>query len=219
MVQLLSNMRRPAQTRVTRDDWIAAARQALRHTPIDQLKVLSLASSLDVSRSSFYWYFAEREDLVAELLKIWVRNTKSIVERSRRSAPTITAACLGVFECWSDESLFDSSLDMSVRDWARRDTKVAARFSDADQERQQALSKMFAQHGFSQTEALIRARLLYHSQVGYYTVGTAETMSTRVSYAPDYLRAMTGKDPSQEELDTFQQFLTTLSTVSWSSTT
>ncbi len=207
---LLSSSSQPIHTKVTRDDWISAALTALQHTPIDQLKVLTLATSLDVSRSSFYWYFPERGDLVNELLALWATNTASIIERCVRSAPTINAACLGVFECWADESLFDSSLDMSVRDWGRRDPKIAARVSGADRERQQALTTMFAQHGFNQSESLVRARLLYHSQVGYYAVGTDETMATRLSYVPDYLRAMTGEAPSQEELDAFQLFLAAL---------
>ncbi len=210
--------RQPAHTKVTRDDWIVVALAALQHTPIDKLKVLSLATALDVSRSSFYWYFAERGDLVDELLRLWVQNTESIIDRSTRPAPTITAACLGIFECWADESLFDSTLDMAVRDWGRRDSKIASRVSESDRERQQALMAMFSQHGFSQTESLVRARLLYHSQVGYYAVGTEETMATRISYVPDYLRAMTGQDPSQMELDDFGEFLTTLAHNDQSST-
>ncbi len=206
----LSSTRQPTHAKVTRDDWISAALAALGHTPIDQLKVLSLANSLDVSRSSFYWYFAERGDLVEELLKLWVRNTKSIVDRCTRPAATITASCLGVFECWADESLYDSTLDMAVRDWGRRDSMIARRVAESDHERQQALTAMFSQHGFSKTESHVRARLVYHTQVGYYAVGTNETMSTRVSYLPDYLRAMTGQDASQEELNTLQQFLDAL---------
>ncbi len=215
----LSSTRQPIHTKVTREDWILAALAALAHTPIDKLKVQVLAKSLDVSRSSFYWYFPERSDLEDELLKLWQSSTASIVERSTRPAETITAACLGVFECWADESLYDSVLDMAVRDWGRRSQAVAIKVSDADRVRQQALTEMFAQHGFNESESLVRARLVYHSQVGYYAVGSEETMSTRLSYVPDYLRAMTGQAPSQEELDAFGRFLATLPTNGQSSAT
>ena len=87
---------------VTREEWISTAVDALDEVSIDQLKVLGLARRLGVSRSSFYWFFEDPDDLRAELLAIWERNTEAIVERARRPADTIAAACLGVFECWAD---------------------------------------------------------------------------------------------------------------------
>ena len=108
-------MAQPAHTKVTREDWVAAAVDALDEVAIDELRVLSLAERLSISRSSFYWYFDDLAGLQEELLRRWERNTESIVERTERQAPTITTACLGVFECWADGSLYDSRLDLAVR--------------------------------------------------------------------------------------------------------
>lgn len=191
-------------TKVTRDDWIQAAVAALEDEPIDRLKVLSLAKALDVSRSSFYWYFAEPDDLLDELLAIWEHNTESIVERSNRPASTPTEACLGVFECWADQKLYNPTLDLAVRDWGRRDRNIANRVETADSQRLNALARMFARHGFDDPEATVRARLLYHSQVGYYAVGTDEPLAMRLAYLPYYLRAMTGTDPTTGEVDAFK---------------
>ena len=69
---------------VTREEWISTAVDALDEVSIDQLKVLGLARRLGVSRSSFYWFFEDPDDLRAELLAIWERNTEAIVERARR---------------------------------------------------------------------------------------------------------------------------------------
>ena len=199
-------MAQPAHTKVTRDDWVAAAVDALDEVAIDELKVLSLAESLSISRSSFYWYFDDLAGLQGELLDRWERNTRSIVERTERQAPTITTACLGVFECWADESLYDARLDLAVRDWGRRDAAVAARVREADDRRLDAVASMFAAHGFEADDALVRARLLYHSQVGYYAVGIDEPMAVRVGYLPYYLQSMTGEVPTPEELDSFAAF-------------
>ncbi|MEM7286282.1 MAG: TetR/AcrR family transcriptional regulator [Actinomycetota bacterium] len=200
-------MVQPAHTKVTRDDWIAAALDALDEVAIDELRVLSLAEGLSISRSSFYWYFDDLPALQGELLSLWERNTASIVERTERTAATITTACLGVFECWADESLYDARLDLAVRDWGRRDADVAARVRVADDRRLDAVASMFASHGFEADDALVRARLLYHSQVGYYAVGVDEPMDVRVGYLPYYLQSMTGEVPTPDELASFAAFV------------
>ena len=191
-------------TKATRQDWIDVAVASLHDERIDQFRVLHLAGRLGVSRSSFYWYFESPDELRSELLTLWERNTTSIVERSQRMTETVVEACLGVFECWADRRLYSPALDLAVRDWGRRDEKIAARMADADHVRIDALTEMFARHGLTQPEAFVRARLLYHSQVGYYAVGTSEPLSDRMRSLPYYLEAMTGARPTATELATFK---------------
>ncbi len=198
------------RTKATRDDWIQAAVDRLAVEPIDQLKILSLAGDIGVSRSSFYWYFDDPAALRHELLVRWQDNTTSIVERSRRVTDTPVAACLAVFECWADSSAYDAALDLAVRDWGRRDAAVAAKVADADATRLEALTAMFGRHQFDDAESVVRARLLYHSQVGYYAVGTTESTQTRLSYVDYYLDALAGTRPTPAELASFKQFLSTL---------
>ncbi len=195
-------------TKVTRQEWLEAALAALEHEPLDQLRVQSLAKGLDVSRSSFYWYFESPEALQTELLAVWERNTTSIVERTKRETETIVASCLGVFECWTDPDLYHSTLDLAVRDWGRRDGSIAARVAAADVARLQALALMFERHGFESADAVVRARLLYHSQVGYYALGTNEPLADRLAYLPYYLEAMTSSAPTAAELEAFTALVT-----------
>ena len=189
---------------VTREEWISTAVDALDEVSIDQLKVLGLARRLGVSRSSFYWFFEDPDDLRAEPLAIWERNTEAIVERARRPADTIAAACLGVFECWADPSLYVPALDAAVRDWARRDDEAELRMVAADLRRLDALVQMFRRFDVEPTEALVRARLLYHSQVGYYVVGTDEPVEVRMALLQHYLEAMTGTRATAAELADFE---------------
>ncbi len=203
-------MAKQQHTKVTRQDWIDGAVAALADEPIDQLRVLQLAQRLDISRSSFYWYFKNPDELRSELLTLWERNTTSIVERCHRETTTVVQAALGVFECWADEQLYSSTLDLAVRDWARRDEKVASQVATADQVRLDALTEMFQRHKLSKAEATVRARLLYHSQVGYYALGTDEPMATRLGHLPYYLEAMTGARPTKAELAAFTKVVEAL---------
>jgi AcrR family transcriptional regulator len=192
--------------KVSRPEWLDVALDTLRNDGIDQVRVLSLAQRLGVKRSSFYWYFQSRKNLLDEMIGAWsARNTASIVERAGRPAATITAAVLGIFECWSDERFFDPKLDFAVRAWATRDVAIEAAVVSADQIRLDAIDAMFARHGFE--DSLVRARVLYYTQVGYYALGIDEPISVRLGYAPAYLRALTGREASATELADFATFL------------
>jgi len=69
---------------------------------------------------------------------------------------------------------------------------------------------MFVRQGFSIAESAVRARLLYHSQVGYYALRTSESMSTRLSNLPYYLKALTGTEGTAAELAAFTDIIDNL---------
>src|SRR5690348_5109879 len=98
MTAMKKPRRRPAKggkTKVTKAQWLGLALDALISQGVEGVRVLPLARRLRVSRSSFYWYFKSREDLLDRLLDHWREtNTKAIVERARRPAPTIIRAVM-----------------------------------------------------------------------------------------------------------------------------
>lgn len=62
-----------AAERLDREDWVAAGLQALERGGVDAVAVVPLARALGVTRGSFYWHFASREDLLAAVLECWER--------------------------------------------------------------------------------------------------------------------------------------------------
>lgn len=190
--------------KVTREDWLAVALDALVSDGVEQVKVLNLGARLGVSRSSFYWYFKSRQDLLDALLAHWQStNTAAIVAQAGAPAPTVTAAVLNVFRCVIDRALFDSRLDFAVRDWARRSGKVRRVVDRSDEERLGALAAMFARYGFGAEEAMVRARVLYFMQVGYDLADLAEPTAARLRLVPMYLRCFTGQAPGPGEVEAF----------------
>lgn len=195
----------PPPGRSTKEDWLGLALETLIRDGIDRVKVQIMAKRLGVSRSSFYWYFKSSRDLHDQILDLWLtKNTGPIIQRALRPSHTITEAILNVFECWMDERLFDPELDVAVRLWARRDAGVHAVVVGADQQRLDALSRMFTRHGYEDSEALIRARVLYFTQIGHYTLGINESTEQRLTRTRDYLRAFSGLDPTEHELKRFK---------------
>jgi AcrR family transcriptional regulator len=69
-----SPTRRPTQSsniKASRDDWLDVALSVLAVEGVDHVTVLNLSERLGVSRSSFYWYFKNRDELLGALLDRW----------------------------------------------------------------------------------------------------------------------------------------------------
>ena len=58
-------------SRLTRDYWLDEAFKAVVEGGFDNVKVLSLAEKLKVTRGSFYWHFTDHADLINSLLMRW----------------------------------------------------------------------------------------------------------------------------------------------------
>ena len=201
-------MTTPPHSRVSRADWLRAAREALVADGIDRVRITVLAERLGVARSSFYWYFRDRDDLTSALLDEWeLHNTASLIQRAERRADTITGALLHVFECWADPRLFDVQLEFAVRAWARTDEQVRTRLAAADERRIAAFVELHRRFGYPRTEALVRSRVQYHSQIGMYALGVDEPTAERLRLLPTYLRVFTGIDASKAELARFTRWV------------
>jgi AcrR family transcriptional regulator len=187
--------------KVTREDWLKLAGEVLIERGVSQVKVLTLANSLGVSRSSFYWYFRSRKDLLDQLLEGWEgQNTRAVIDHAARPAGNICRAVMHLFECFIDPNQFDPRLDFAVREWARRSPQVRARLDAADNARVGAIRDMFLRHGFEEAEAFTRARIIYFMQIGYYALVENEPFETRFTLLQNYLVAYTSEEPDPAEM-------------------
>lgn len=198
-------------SRTTKQDWLDLAIRTLVEDGIDQVKIQAMAKKLDVSRSSFYWFFESLQDLHDQLLQNWLRrNTDPVVDHAQRPAPSINRAILNVFQCWIDDSIFDPQLDTAVRIWARRDTSIRAVIDEADRRRIEAITAMYQRYGYDQENAFIRARVLYFMQIGHYTLDVDEALDVRVSHVPAYLLAFSGQQAEPGDIAAFDEFISHL---------
>ena len=190
------------QTKVTRDDWISTALKTLIEEGIDQVKVMLLAKKLKVSRASFYWYFSDKDALHNELINYWSQmNTQVVVRQALKPAPSIIEAVANIFSCWMDERSFSPKLDASIRAWAHQDKCISEQVDLQDQQRLNAIKSMYLNHGYTDAEAFIRARVLYFMQIGYYALEIQEPFETRLSYFELYAYSFTGISPSKKQIE------------------
>ena len=198
----------PAETtaagniKVTRDDWLNVAMDVLVTEGVENVKVLGLSQRLDVSRSSFYWYFKSRKHLLDVLLDHWNdTNTRTFVEKCELPSETITEAVSHFFHCFMNGAIFNVPLDIAIREWARNSGQVRQMLDQSDAVRLDAIASMFLRHGYSESEAKIRANVLYYMQMGYHALEVFKPLEARLAATEGYLFAFTGQTPRQIEID------------------
>lgn len=186
------------------EGWLDAAYELLLESGVDAVKIQTLSAKMKLSRTSFYWFFKDREALLAALVARWRdKNTGGLVKQSEAYAESIVEATLNVTDCWLDTSLFDSQFEFAVRSWAIQSPTVEAAVKAADEQRLAALTRMFLRYGFHENSADVRARTMYLVQIGYISMQSQEDLATRMLRIPDYVEIYTGQVPQQRELDRF----------------
>ena len=197
----------PGNVKATRADWLDCAMAALAVEGVARVTILGLSDRLSVSRSSFYWYFKDREELLDALLARWeAKNTRSIVMQAHAPAASINEAVCNVFRCWVNPEIFSPRLDFAVREWARGSTKARAALDGAELLRTSAISEMFERFGYAPKSALVRARVLYYTQIGYYALGIREPIEARLALTPFYLETITGVAASEADTASFRAY-------------
>jgi AcrR family transcriptional regulator len=181
--------------KTTADQWVLAAKAALIAEGIGGVRVDRLASDLGVTRGGFYHNFRTRDDLLKGLLELWEGQCQLVPSETPAAIAGGPSAWIEDFvERVIEERAYDHGFDMAVREWARSDKRAAWAIERADRQRVEAMREFFAQLGFSETEAELRARVLYYHQIGYYAIDVRETKAVRRRNTPLYLRILCGED-------------------------
>jgi len=177
------------------EDWIRAAAELLIHRSIDAVRVDVLAKILEVTRGSFYWHFADRDDLLKRVLLGWQEEqTEQIIARYRKQGVQAQDLIRELVELpfHGRAALKGASVELAIRAWARRD-EMARRVVDAvDAKRLTYLQECFASLGFTAPEAKSRAFLLYcymQSESLFRNQGSADEKAQRREFVAKTLLA------------------------------
>jgi AcrR family transcriptional regulator len=184
--------------------WLHAAYELLLESGVEAVRIMPLAKRLRLSRTSFYWFFDDRESLLAALLERWrTKNTGNLMRQAESYAESLPEAVLNVFDCWFDDRLFDSRLEFAVRSWAQQSSRVAGEVIAADADRLRALTSMFVRFHCDRLEADVRARTVYLTQLGYISQKAPEEQAVRMRRIGKYIEIFAGVAAEPRELDRF----------------
>jgi AcrR family transcriptional regulator len=158
--------------RLTREDWLLAAHEAVVEGGFDNLRVLKIAKALRVTRGSFYWHFTSHADLRAELLAQW-RQRQVAIDRELQPPRAADAQAdlqhvLDVALAQVGPRLEHMRFELALRGLGRRDPAVAKLLAEVDALRLSLFEHKFARLTGDAQAATELAALFYLAVVGSY---------------------------------------------------
>ena len=171
----------PAPIRTPRAGWVEAGLQALASGGPDVVRVELLAKSLGVTKGGFYYHFSDRQALLDAMLDTWEETfVDQAIEDADHGAGSGRTRLRRLFAAAGErEDLLD--LELSVRDWARRDPKVAERVTRVDNRRLAYLRPLFAEFCDDAADVEGRCLLVLTLLVGESLVVATHGRRTRPS--------------------------------------
>jgi AcrR family transcriptional regulator len=157
----------PAITRTPRSRWVEEGLRALADGGPDAVRVEVLAHALGVTKGGFYGHFADRNALLEEMLDTWERRSiDEVLERVERRGGDVRARIRLAGALTFSGALLP--IDLAVRDWARRDPKVAERLRRVDSRRMDCLRSLFASICADEDEVDARSMLAFSLVIGQH---------------------------------------------------
>lgn len=160
-------------TRLSRSDWIDHGLRTLAADGARSLQVSPMASSLKVSRGSFYWHFRDIADFRAQVLKRWnERTTERVIEslELREAEPDRLRSLMHQAFSDTSESFSDDERqvgDDRVRAWALEEPEVAVAIAAIDLRRIVYIAELLEKAGVPSRPARSRAAFLYSAYLGH----------------------------------------------------
>ncbi|WP_374682024.1 TetR/AcrR family transcriptional regulator [Accumulibacter sp.] len=152
-----------ARVTLDRNEWIEAAIDVLAEQGVQGMRIEVLAKNFGVTKGSFYWHFKDRQDLVDGVLQTWRDGRIRDIDKQTGASPgREREQLLHLIDVYgATRNRKGISIELAVREWARRDAQAAAIVEEVDSWRLQCTRQLFVRRGISDEEAKSRSLLLY----------------------------------------------------------
>ncbi|BBE33416.1 TetR family transcriptional regulator [Sphingosinicella microcystinivorans] len=185
---------RGKEPKFSAEDWVEVAKRVLVEEGIAGVKVDRLATRLGVTRGGFYHNFANRDELLERLLAAWEADCRFLPPEQPGNSPAEAVEWLErLVDRLIEEDGYDPHFDMAVREWARSDQRAAWAVERRDRNRMARLQRFFSILGYGQDEAVMRARVFYFHQIGFYAIGVKASIADRRRDAKLYNDVLCGE--------------------------
>ncbi|MEU6084977.1 TetR/AcrR family transcriptional regulator [Streptomyces sp. NPDC047108] len=160
--------------RTPRGRWIEEGLRALAAGGPDAVRIEPLAQVLGVSKGGFYGYFANRGALLAEMLDTWEREvTEGVIEQVESGGGEARAKLDRLFSLVAslgDGPTTGTTVDLAIRDWARRDEAVARRLKRVDNRRMEYLRSLFGDFCTDADDVEVRCMIVFSVRIGHHFI-------------------------------------------------
>ena len=162
----------PESNRLSRDDWLDQAFWAVVAGGFENVKVLTIAEKLKVTRGSFYWHFSDHADLIRSLLLRWKLQQNALDQKldSQRSGNPVKDLEDVVDAAFSQAgaTLENLRFEQALRSLSHQNSEAAQMLVEIDTERMKLFESKFMAIVKDVKKARDLSALLYLAIVGSY---------------------------------------------------
>lgn len=167
-------------SRLNREEWLEEALKAVSQEPDSPITIGALCERLGVSRGSFYWHFANREDFLVAIIEHWEQRATSAVIDSVLSIDASPEERLSkLIEVIVTYRY--SKFEQPMRHWAMKEAKTRKVLQRADKTRYMHVRGLFKEMGFTGDDLDMRVQtcVIYYSFMDALTtpIGKTKTKS------------------------------------------
>ena len=151
--------------------WLDQARHILWHDGAGAISVAAMARDLHLSRAAFYWHFANREELLRELLDDCIRQSRLAMFGRLEHLPFEHGLLELLDLCIIPDAIERKAMqfDLVLQKWATSEPWVACKLAGPERQKHGQIARFLKRHGMSGAESQIRAgylmRLLRHREL------------------------------------------------------
>lgn len=164
------------EPKLSRDAWLDAAASAIAEGGFDNVRVLTLAKQLGVTRGSFYWHFKDHAGLIVSFLDRWRERRLAELAYLRASGGDTETELRRIFRMVLSEPARNTRqmhVELAVRDFARRDSYAAKIVAEVDNARIDHSASLLQNVLPDKAQARDVALLLYVATIGGRVVLTS----------------------------------------------
>jgi AcrR family transcriptional regulator len=186
-----------ARPRTPRAKWIDEALSALAAGGPDAVRVEALARALGVTKGGFYGYFADRAELLGEVLGTWERiSVDEVIERVESGGGDAPEKLrrLSAIAASREDVL---AIDLAVRDWARRDRAVARRLRRVDNRRMDYMRSLFRDFCRDEDDVELRCMTAFSLWIGSHFIAADHDGRSRSDVESLVMRRLLAPDSGQ----------------------
>jgi AcrR family transcriptional regulator len=172
-----------------RNEWLAAAVDAMSRGGPEAVRVEALARDLGVTKGSFYWHYRDRPALLAAVLDGWEQAARTrLAEAGEQATPEERLSAL--FRSLARSG--DGVAEVEVFAWARRERSVAERVAAVERDRVALIKRELGELGASLVDAHRRAEAAYLAAIAWLerAARTPWMKSDYVAFVNDVVRLL-----------------------------
>lgn len=146
-----------------------------------------------MTKGGFYGHFADRRELLEEMLDTWEREvTESVIDQVERAddqdARTKMRRLFAIVAGAGEKPTIGVAVDLAIRDWARRDREVARRLRRVDNQHMAYLHSLLSEFCADELEVEARCLIIMSVRIGDHLVAADDVTHNRAEVLESVLR-------------------------------